>query len=155
MKDQAKIIRWNWTTNERLARLTYNTWASARQLSEADEFRCNGNYRSSVSGGQSYTWHLFTATIDGDSVTYKIATHAMKGFFKRAAIHLRSDTTKQSRMRVERPRAALSTTPGLARPQYSVLEGVVAQAKIGFQTKVLLKLRHSEKRDGSVAQIGE
>jgi hypothetical protein len=46
----------------------------------------NGNYQSSVDGGGTYYWHLFTATIDGDPVTYKLATRAMKGFMKRAAI---------------------------------------------------------------------
>jgi hypothetical protein len=46
----------------------------------------NGNYHSSVGGGQTYTWHLFTVKIDGDPVTYKLSTRAMKGFMKRAAI---------------------------------------------------------------------
>jgi hypothetical protein len=46
----------------------------------------NGNYHSSVSGGGTYYWHLFTAKIDGNSVTYKLSTRARKGFMKRAAI---------------------------------------------------------------------
>jgi len=31
-------------------------------------------------------WHLYTAKIDGDPVTYKLSTPAMKGWMKRAAV---------------------------------------------------------------------
>lgn len=34
----------------------------------------NGNYSSHVSGGGSYTWHLFTARIDGDKAIYQLST---------------------------------------------------------------------------------
>lgn len=37
----------------------------------------NGNYSSSVSGGGSYTWHLYTAQIDGDNKTYGLSTRKM------------------------------------------------------------------------------
>jgi len=36
----------------------------------------NGNYSSSVSGGGSYTWKLYTAQIDGDKKTYGLSTPA-------------------------------------------------------------------------------
>lgn len=34
----------------------------------------NGNYSSNVSGGESYTWHLYTAHIEGDNKTYGLST---------------------------------------------------------------------------------
>jgi hypothetical protein len=34
----------------------------------------NGNYSSSVSGGGSYTWKLYTSHIDGDNNTYALST---------------------------------------------------------------------------------
>lgn len=37
----------------------------------------NGNYSSSVSGGESYTWHLYSAQIEGDNKTYGLSTRAM------------------------------------------------------------------------------
>ena len=37
----------------------------------------NGNYSASVSGGESYTWKLFTAQIEGDSKTYGLSTAFM------------------------------------------------------------------------------
>jgi hypothetical protein len=46
----------------------------------------NGNYSSSVGGGGSYYWHLFTGNIDGEAITYKFSTRAMRGFMKHAAI---------------------------------------------------------------------
>ena len=37
----------------------------------------NGSYSSSVTGGQSYTWHLYAAQIDGDAKTYGLSTRTM------------------------------------------------------------------------------
>jgi hypothetical protein len=37
----------------------------------------NGNYSASVSGGESYTWKLFTAQIEGDRKTYGLSTDRM------------------------------------------------------------------------------
>lgn len=37
----------------------------------------NGNYSSSVSGGGSYTWKLYTAQIEGDKKTYGLSTDRM------------------------------------------------------------------------------
>ncbi len=37
----------------------------------------NGNYSSSVSGGGSYTWQLFTVQIEGDKKTYELSTPRM------------------------------------------------------------------------------
>jgi len=37
----------------------------------------NGNYSSSVSGGGSYTWKLYTAQIEGDKKTYGLSTAGM------------------------------------------------------------------------------
>ena len=37
----------------------------------------NGNYSASVSGGESYTWKLFTAQIEGDRKTYGLSTAFM------------------------------------------------------------------------------
>jgi hypothetical protein len=37
----------------------------------------NGNYSASVSGGESYTWKLFTAQIEGDKKTYGLSTDRM------------------------------------------------------------------------------
>jgi hypothetical protein len=57
-----------------------------RPVSGSGSTDSNGNYSSSVGGGGTYYWHLFTARIDGDAVTYKLSTRAMRGFMKRAAI---------------------------------------------------------------------
>lgn len=57
-----------------------------RPVSGSGSTDSNGNYSSSVGGGGTYYWHLFTAEIDGDTVTYKLSTRAMRGFMKRAAI---------------------------------------------------------------------
>ena len=37
----------------------------------------NGDYSSSVSGGGSYTWKLYTTNIDGDKKTYELSTPSM------------------------------------------------------------------------------
>jgi hypothetical protein len=37
----------------------------------------NGNYSSSVSGGESYTWKLYTANIEGDPRVYGLSTPRM------------------------------------------------------------------------------
>lgn len=57
-----------------------------RPVSGSGSTDSNGNYSSSLDGGGTYYWHLFTAKIDGDAVTYKLSTRAMRGFMKRAAI---------------------------------------------------------------------
>ena len=41
-----------------------------RGVSGSGSTDSNGNYSSSVSGGGSYTWHLYTAQIDGNNKTY-------------------------------------------------------------------------------------
>lgn len=50
----------------------------------------DGNYSSSVSGGESYTWHLYTVQIDGDKKTYELSTPRMhyKGGTGLAAVTL-------------------------------------------------------------------
>jgi len=48
-----------------------------RGVSGSGSTDSNGNYSSSVSGGGSYTWHLFTGYIDGQKVIYKLSTAAM------------------------------------------------------------------------------
>lgn len=48
-----------------------------RGVSGSGSTDSNGNYSSSVSGGGSYTWHLYTAQIDGNNKTYGLSTRAM------------------------------------------------------------------------------
>lgn len=37
----------------------------------------DGKYTSSVSGGESYTWHIYTAQVEGDKKIYGLSTRAM------------------------------------------------------------------------------
>jgi hypothetical protein len=60
-----------------------------REVAGSGSTDSNGNYSSSVSGGGSYLYHVYTIHIDGDEREFTMTTRAMRGFFKRAySLHI-------------------------------------------------------------------
>ena len=54
-----------------------------QEVSGSGETESNGNYNSSVSGGGSYLFHLYTVGIDGDKREFTMTSPATRGFLKR------------------------------------------------------------------------